>query len=207
MINPGWREMSVWGVQSCPAACSPVMALRRNDWESLSIPVQREALPCGSLPRSHANKHNPHWPLPLEASRTPLSCAICRGGRESTGGSFISACWPPAVTDALGGLRSWGGGGRSPSPSTRDPQHVGTSSAGAPTRGSFHFKELEDVVEGGGGFRSHTQFKLTHPNILLGANLEKRRIHLQQSGDRNVGSAPAFCLGSLTQDWPHTRLF
>lgn len=109
-----------------------VMIVYRGNWESHSE-FSTSPASC-SLSHSHANR-----PLPPSPLCPPLSCAICQGGKESTGGSFILALLTPCGDRcSWRPCRAvWGGKQRADPtspychaaqrPATRDPQHALTS--------------------------------------------------------------------------------
>lgn len=151
MLNPFWEEFLISGqhveIQSFPAVTF-VMILHRKRGIPVCPSVQQKPSFSLSLTHMQTNTHTPR-PLPLSPLCPPLSCAICQGGREFTGGSFILALltpcgdrcsWRPAEL-----VRGWGGtqrrGPTSPHchTATRDPQHVRTSADGRCVMWKFLF--------------------------------------------------------------------
>ena len=116
---------------------------------SLSLSLSR------SLSHSHANKHthihthtHNHRPLPLVPYALLSPVPFAKEGGNPPGAHSSWPCWPPVVTDALGGLQSRVGGNKEEgphlpaathprSPATRDPQHAELDAAGAASGGRF----------------------------------------------------------------------
>lgn len=187
MINPGWKEFiqSMWGGGSL-LSCSQLGHDPPPEWLGIPLyPLSPAWSPPAWVSASLTCKQTQSTltPPPRSLTHSPLLCHLPRREGIHWGLIHLGPLTPCGDRCSRGPVELRRGeqrrGPASPSPSTRDPQHVRTSSAGRAPRLVEVFileanqrRGLKGEV-GGGDFCSHTHFKLPHPNILLGANLVK----------------------------------